>query len=174
MQLQSEKITLTLSVQVRYIIKNNLLKWGRKFVNVLRENENQYIAFEKQGYVFAVPIENIDALIPVMRDTAYAVPSCAPNHILGVINPYGKLVTVINLLNLFGGDTIPETVNLVVILRNFDKLLGIPAQNAHIITAFSSELSDDKTTCTKIFTRDRTQYFVLDIPRLYEYIAHKI
>lgn len=45
------------------------------------------------------------------------------------------------------------------------------AQNAYLVSAYPSELSDDVITGTKVFTHDKTQYSVLDIPRIYDYLG---
>lgn len=137
--------------------------------------KKQYVAFtienQEQNYVFAVPVENIDALVPLTREIPYTIPPHTYSHVLCVMNSYGKLVTIINLLNLFGIPFIPKTANVIIVLNFMGKVMGVPAQRAHLVSAYPHEMSADKATGTKIFEREEVQYFALDIPRLYEYLG---
>lgn len=136
--------------------------------------EKQYVAFtivnQEQNYVFAVPVENIDTLVPLTREIPFAVLPHTSSQVLCVMNPYGKLVTVINLLNLFGIPFIPKTANIIIVFNFMGKVIGVPAQSAHLVSACSHEMTEDKATGTKIFEREKVQYLALDIPRLYKYL----
>lgn len=138
-------------------------------------NKKDYIAFtitrEGQDYSFAVPVENIDAVISPDGKASYAVLPGIPEYVLCVMNPYGgQFVSIINLLSLFGFSFRPKTADIIVLIVFSGQMIGVPAQNAYLISAYPEELSDDAITGTKVFTHDRTQYFVLDIPRLYGYL----
>lgn len=136
--------------------------------------ETQYVAFvienQEQNYVFAVPVENIDALVLLTREIPYAILPHPSSQVLCVMNAYGKLVTVINLSGLFGMLFVPKTANIIIVFNFMEKVIGVPTQSAHLVSAYSHEMSDDKATGTKIFEREEVQYFVLDIPRLYKYL----
>lgn len=136
--------------------------------------EKQYVAFtienQEQNYTFAVPVENIDALVPLTKEIPYAILPHTSSQVLCTMNPYGKLVTIINLLNLFGVPFVPKSANIIIAFNFMGKIIGVPAQSAHLVSANPHEMSADKATGTKIFERKEVQYFALDIPRLYEYL----
>lgn len=121
--------------------------------------------------MFAVPIGKMGALIPLLKGIAYTIPPCAPAYVLGVVKPYGQFITVIDLLNIYGFSTVEQSANLIVVLNHFNKMIGIPAQNAHLVSALDEELTDDQFTGTKVLLREGIEYFILDVPRLYEYIG---
>lgn len=138
-------------------------------------NEKDYIAFaithEGQENVFAVPIENVDAVISSNGKVSYTVLPDTPEYVLCIMNPYGRqLIAVINLLRLFGSSFQPKKADVIVLIVFSGQMVGIPAQNAYLISAYPDELSDDVHTGTKVFIHDKTKYFVLDIPRLYDYL----
>lgn len=138
-------------------------------------NEKAYIAFtitrEGQDFVYAVPIENVDAVISADGKAPYAVLPGTPEYVLCVMNPYGgRFVSIINLLNLFGFSFRPKTADVIVLIIFSGQMIGVPAKNAYLISAYPDELSDDAITGTKVFTHNKTQYFVLDVPRLYNYL----
>lgn len=142
-------------------------------------NEKAYIAFTithgGQDYIFAVPIENVDAVISLDEKVSYAVSPGTPEYVLCVMNPYGRqFVTIINLLSLFGFSFRPKKADIIVLIIFSGRIVGVPAQNAYLISADSGELLDDTITGTKIFIHNKTQHFVLDIPRLYEYLSFSI
>lgn len=138
--------------------------------------KKQYIAFtiedESRNYVFAAPVENIDALVPLTGKTPYSIPPRACSRVLCVMNPYGKLVTIINLLSLFGCSFVPKDANTnVIIVLNFQgKAVGVPAQNAQLVSAYPHELTNHEATGPRVFAHGEVQYYVLDIPRLYRYL----
>lgn len=143
-------------------------------MNVL--GEKNYIAFnitrEGQDYVFAVPIENVDAVISPDEKAPYVVLPGTPEYVLCLMNPYGgQFVSIINLLSLFGLSFQPKTADVIVLLIFSGRMVGFPAQNAYLVSAYPGELSDDVITGTKVFTHDKTQYSVLDIPRIYDYLG---
>lgn len=144
-------------------------------MNGLCKKEQQYIAFntgfEKRDYTFAVPVENIGALLPAPEKDSYVILPHVPDHVLCVMKSYEQPVTVINLLKLFGFSYIPETANIVVILNYAQKSIGIPAQSAYMVSTPENQLTDNELTGTKVFTKNDTEYYILDIPRLYRYIG---
>lgn len=138
-------------------------------------DKKNYIAFtitcEGEDYVFAIPIENADAIITSDSTAPYAVLPNVPEYILCVMIPYGgEMFTIINLLSLFGFSFRPKTAAVIVMINFLDRRIGVPAQNAYIISACPNELLDDPMTGTKILVQGSKKYFVLDIPRLYDYL----
>lgn len=140
-------------------------------------DKNDFIALtitcENQDYIFAVPIENIDAIISPNMNIPYAVFPNAPEYVICVMTPYGdQPITIINLLNLFGFSFNPETADVIVSIIFSKQKIGVPAQSARIVSACSDELLDNPITGAKLFVQGETKYFVLDIPRLYDYICN--
>lgn len=138
-------------------------------------NKKDYIAFtitcEGQDYIFAIPIENTDAIFPSNGNIPYAVLPNVPEYVLCVMTPYNRQpITIINLLSLFGFSFHPETAAVIVSIIFSKQKIGVPAQNVQIISACPDELMDDPITGTKIFSKGETKYFILDIPRLYDYL----
>lgn len=134
--------------------------------------KNYYVDFTiedgQKNYVFAAPIENIETVVPLTRKIPYTVPPRAHSHVLCVMNPYGLFVTVFNLLSLFGLLFTPKTANIIVIFNFSGRRIGVPAQSAHLVSAYPYELSDDEATGTKIFMNGEVPHFTLNIHRLYE------
>lgn len=141
----------------------------------LYEKEQQYLAFDtgfqKQDYMFAIPVENIGVLLPAPKEDSYVILPHVPDHVLCVMRSYEQPVTVINLLKLFGFSFISEAATTVIILSYAQKSIGIPAQSAYMVSTQKNQLTDNELTGTKVFTKNDTEYYVLDIPRLYRYIG---
>lgn len=139
--------------------------------------ENQYVAFSIEYHgrslVFAVPFENVDALVPLTGETRYAVQPQAPSEVLCVMNPYGKQAPIISLLDLFGVSAAPQKANVMVMVTYMGKVIGFPADSAHIVSARPQEMIPNESTGTSVFERDNEPYFTLDIPRLYEHLEKR-
>ena len=74
-------------------------------------------------------------------------------------------------MSLFGIPFTPKTANVMIVFNFLGKILGVPAQSAHLVAAYPHELSADKATGTYMFVNGEVEYYALDIPRLYEYLG---
>lgn len=58
-------------------------------MNELYTKEQQYIAFntgfEQRDYMFAVPVENIGALLPAPREDSYVILPHVPDYVLSTL-----------------------------------------------------------------------------------------
>ncbi|MCR4429613.1 MAG: chemotaxis protein CheW [Tepidanaerobacteraceae bacterium] len=106
-----------------------------------KEHEIQVVTFEVNGYILGFEISSVKEINRI--NTITPIP-CSPPYIRGIVNLRGELVTLIDIKNIFYGNScdIQENTRLIIMERDKSKI-GIIAEKVYEVKRVKKNMLEE-------------------------------
>ncbi len=126
-----------------------------------------YLTLEMHGHMFALPIDTVRKIITLTRDIPRATLPQKSKYINSVIKLEEELITVIDFEDIAEKASVLGTKQLVALLNDNEKSVGILAQNAGLIEFTDNEIAIGGTLAPESFMYEKMVYTYIDLQKLY-------
>ncbi len=130
-------------------------------------SEQKHIAFRVSGDSIAVAIRNVLSIVPYTKPAR--LPGTPP-HVRGVVQHRGKMMPVVDLAEMYGGEPVrPGPFTVVVVLEHAGTLTGVLADEVTGIVdlAGAAKIGTGSERLAPILWNEGVA-LVLDVPRAFD------